>query len=190
VSSGTVHGLQLGLVNVAQDADAAIGLVSILSRGNTQLDAWGTDTGLLMLGLNHGGRRIHNIYGLGVRPASHPTYALALGLGVRLVTSPSVWSVGPFFVDLDAVGYGLFEYDQTAHRIETASILQLRLPVGWQLTSWLAVFASPALNLALVDASNALLVDPLPFGAQRLTSSGSSLGARLGPGFTLGVRLF
>jgi hypothetical protein len=178
-------------VNVADDADAAIGLVSVSARGRTQLDVWGTDANLVMVGVEHGGRRIHNIYALGVRAEQRPVLVGALGLGVRALTLqlPKAWRVGPFFVDVDAIGYHLSQYHR-ANRFEQASIIQLRAPIGLQLTSWLAVFASPAINLSLVDANNERLTDPLQFPGTRLTARDSRLGARLGPGFNVGLRLF
>ena len=189
ITTGVVDGLQLGLVNVAEDADAAIGLVSVLSRGRTHLDVFGTDAELMMLGLNHGSKRVYNIYAVGMRPATHPTYAAALGLGAHLWRSPDT-SAGHLAIDLDGIGYAPFAHNRERSRIETGSIVQLRLPIAWQFTSWFGIVASPALNLSLIDANNELLVDPLQLGSERLTARTSPVSARLGPGFTLGVRLF
>lgn len=184
VSAGPVHGAMLGLVNVAESADAPIGLVNVMYRGRTQLDMWGTDAGLVMLGIEHGGRYFHNIYGLG-GTVRHGRFVLAAayGIGSRLVADKR-WSL-----DIDALGYGLFVRNPNLNRYEASTIVQLRVPIALQLTPAIALFASPALNVSIAKFDD-LLADPSLYASTRLTHSSSETMVRLWPGFTAGVRFF
>jgi hypothetical protein len=180
-----VHGLQLGLVNFASDSDESIGLVSVVAHGRTQLDVWGTDAGLLMVGVEHGGRRFHNIYGVGISARDRqPLLAAAYGLGVRVATP------GDFFVDVDAIAYGLFIHDSARRRFDTSTIAQLRVPIGWQLTAAVSVFLAPSLNVSVADADRNLLAAPDLFGSRRLSHSGASTSVRMWPGLSVGARFF
>jgi hypothetical protein len=185
VSAGEVKGAQIGLFNVSEAADAAIGLVSIARHGRTHLDVWGTDAGLGMIGIEHGAARVYNIYGVGATARDHRfVLSSALGLGVRLFESAHV------FTNVDLVGYGLFTRDKAQQQIDTSTILQLRIPIGFPVLPGLAVFVAPALNLSIADAQNNVLVDPSLVGSARLTSRGSNVTARLWPGFSAGLRFF
>ena len=68
VARGPVSGAQIGLVNVADTCSFCLGLVSVVRRGRLHLDLWGQESGLLMVGIKHGGLALHNIYGVGVQP--------------------------------------------------------------------------------------------------------------------------
>jgi hypothetical protein len=185
VGAGRVHGAMLGLVNVAEDADAAIGLVNVLWRGRTHLDVWGTDAGLAVLGIEHGSTHVHNITGLGLtfrddRTVVAPTY----GVGVRVVQNTRL------FVDVDALGYGLFVYDTAQSKFDFAGIVQLRVPVSLRLTREIALFVAPALNVSLAATEDNLLVDPALYGSARLTDPGADITMRMWPGFSIGARFF
>jgi len=189
VAAGNVKGLQLGLVNVASNSDASIGLINVLWHGRTQLDVWGTDAGLAMIGVKHGGRLIHNIYGVGASArGGRAVWASALGIGAR-VASPD-----PVFVDIDLISYGLFVHDKANSRIDSAAILQLRVPVGLQLANGLSVFVAPALNLSFADrstdGSDNLLVAPDLFGSRKITNTNAATTVRFWPGFSAGLRFF
>jgi hypothetical protein len=83
VAAGRVKGTQIGLANYADDSDASIGLVSVVRRGRTDLEAWGTESGLAMAGVRHGSALLHNVYGAGVQLGGEHEWAIALGLGVN-----------------------------------------------------------------------------------------------------------
>ena len=190
VSSGTVNGATIGLLNVAQDAAAPIGLINVLWRGTTNLDIWGSDAGFGLIAIRHGGRYIHNFYGVGGSSRDDRfVFASALGLGVTLYRGQ------PIFVDLDLIGYSMItrvktRSDSSDDRFRYGTIAQLRLPVGWQITPGFAVFLSPALNVSIVDREDNPLEDPSLLGSQRLTNGDAKVAVRIWPGFTAGLRFF
>jgi hypothetical protein len=184
-TAGRVHGAMVGLVNVAEDADAPIGLVNVMWRGRTQLDVWGTESGLALVGLEHGGRRVHNIYGVGVTTRhDHAVLVTALGIGVRTFDGERM------FVDVDALGYTLFARNSAKDRMDMASIIQLRVPIGWRATREIALFVAPALNLSIIDETDNVLADPSLIGDVRLTRKTGNPTLRMWPGIGLGARFF
>jgi hypothetical protein len=184
-TASRVHGAMIGLVNVAEDADAPIGLVNVMWRGRTQLDVWGTESGLALIGLEHGGRRVHNIYGAGVTTRhGHAVLVAALGIGVRSFDGERM------FVDVDALGYTLLARNSDKDRMDMASIVQLRVPIGWRVTREIGLFVAPALNLSLIDETDNLLAGPSLIGDVRLTKKTSKPTVRMWPGIALGARFF
>ena len=190
VNGGELRGLQLGFVNVSDNADAAIGVLSVHTHGHTHVDLWVTDAGLVMAGIEHGGRRFHNLYGAGLTARDgHTVFALAWGLGAR------VHDQNPWYVDVDAVAYGLITTQGTSTTDERSfdethlgSILQLRVPIGYRLSPTVSLFAAPSISIA-VAGRNDTLRDPSLYGAE-VTNDGASTSATLWPGLSLGARLF
>jgi hypothetical protein len=184
VTSGHARGLMLGFVNVAAEADAAIGLVNIYTKGRLHLDAWLTDAAILMLGVEHGGKRFHNILGVGQTIRNgQDVFVFSYGFGARLHAGAST------YVDVDALGYGLVVAGESGNP-DFASILQLRVPIGLRVDSWLSFYVSPALNISVArNHENNSIRDPSFYGA-RVTSSGASAVSYIWPGVTLGARFF
>lgn len=135
VAHGDVHGVQLGVVNIARDVDVPIGLISIVSRGRTHFDAWGNETGLAMLEVVHGGRRVHNLYGLGGRIGPRGTRAaFMLGIGFRAVATQ------PITLDIDATATQLH---RTTDFTKSTLVSQIRAVVGVRILDDLALLAGP-----------------------------------------------
>ena len=83
-ASMDASGVQLGVVNVAaRNSGAPIGVVSIvLQGGQTHVESWVDETGLVSVGLIHGSLRTYNIYTVAT-DVKLETVALGLGLGVH-----------------------------------------------------------------------------------------------------------
>jgi len=185
VSAQPVHGAMIGLFNAAPDADAPIGLVSVMWKGRTHLDVWGTDFGVFAVGIEHGGRYIHNIYGIGIaRREGRAVLSPVFGIGGRVIQKPK-WTM-----DVDLLNYWLVLHDSQQNEVDYASIGTLRIPVAYRLTSEFAVFVSPALNVSWAFTEDNMLSDPSLVGGARLTRRGANQLVRLWPGFTLGLRFF
>lgn len=184
VTNGRMRGAMIGFLNTAADADAAIGAVNVLWNGRTHLDVWTTDFGLVSLGLEHGSRYVHNIYGFGLssrdgRLVFAPTY----GIGVRVMQT-SRW-----FLDIDALAHALFVHDKQNDEYDHALISTLRIPITYRILPALAVFVSPAINVSVADADD-LLADPSLLGSSTLTDNGAKTRVTLWPGFAVGARFF
>ena len=186
VSTEREHGVLLGLLNVAQNADAAIGLVNVIWRGRTQLDAWATDAGLFMLGVEHGARLTHNIYAIGVKPMSGaPALSAALGFGFRVV------SAEPISLDIDLLSYSLLRKEVDRSRFDFGAIHQLRVPLSISLIRGVAIFIAPTLSVSVAQRDSNLGGDLALYKSTRLTRSAQSdWQVRIWPGLSLGLRFF
>lgn len=186
VTTERVEGAMVGLVNVAQDANAAVGLVNVIWNGRAQLDAWGTDGGLLMVGATQGARFTHNIYGIGIRPMGDlPAFATTLGIGVRVYSSSSLT------VDIDALSYGIMRKNPDVSRIDFASIHQLRVPVSLSPVKGIWFFVAPSVSVSTVERDSHLWQEKLAlFGSQRLSSADADVTVRIWPGASVGARFF
>jgi hypothetical protein len=171
--AGRVHGAQVGLVNVGEDPDVQVGLVSIARGGRTHLQVWGNESGLVLGALEHGGRHVHNLYGVGVR-AVDGRFVAAYGMGVHVPVADRVR------VDVDVLGHWIFPVHFTGAPTE---LYQLRPTVGVRIVDGLTAFAGPTFNVAH-DEHDATRADLSPY---RAFAEGS---VRLWPGAAFGVEAF
>ena len=181
-AAGAVSGVQLGVVNVASDVDAPIGLVNVVEHGVTHVDLWGTESGLGMLSLVHGGRLIHNIYGVGGRTGANGTrFGVTYGIGARLHRSE--WLT----VDLDLLGTWLVN----GPSVNGPSFLtQLRLLGALRLTSGVSLLLGPTYQVMTAYQAQPNYAQA-PFGATSfsVSSAGHTGWADTGwPGVVIGLR--
>lgn len=145
VVTGAMHGVQVGVVNYADEVEAPIGLVSVVPHGGvTSLDVFGSEDLTGEVALTHGGKLIHNVYGLGARPIHGGTaFAYTFGIGARLVSQPT------FTLDLDILGTSLL-----ARGLKTAYgtyVSRLRLLAGVRLGDTLVLTAGPSYSVLTTD---------------------------------------
>lgn len=176
--AGRVDGLQLGVVNVARTSTASVGLISILTNGFTELEVFGSDEGLAMAGIRHGGDHVYNLYYAGARLiGERPQFAFGLGLGWRHRFSPTF----EFSSDVTATGLA----DRTAFSGATA-LFKLRSLASWRPTSKVALFAGPTLTTLLTRTDSPLLDRTF----WEFTDSGDETRIGTWIGGTLGARFF
>lgn len=135
-----VKGLQLGLINVASEADSSIGLLSFVGNGQQHVQVWGSEMSMTNVALKLGGRTMHTLFTVGVRPGGEGRQRLwsaGLGVGGHI-------PAGPFFVDVDALASTL----HTGGFVEPTGHLlgQLRLVAGWQPVKHFALFGGLTAN--------------------------------------------
>jgi len=182
VAGGTT-GLQAGVVNVAEDAEVSLGLINVLWRGRTHLQLWSNESGRSMLGLQHGSRRIHNLYAVGLQRTDTGTrFAVALGLGAH-------WTLaGRLDLDVDL----LVGNADTAHfdrrGVDVGGLSQLRALFHLRLLPGVALFAGPTYNVLYgsPSATREVAADPT-FGRTFYESADHVV--RGWPGLTAGLRL-
>ncbi|AKI99770.1 hypothetical protein ATI61_10937 [Archangium gephyra] len=100
---GRVKGLQLGLINVASEADSSLGLLSFVGNGQQHVQAWGSEMAMTNVALKLGGRHMHTLFTVGLRPereGRQRLWSAGLGMGGHI-------PVGHFFVDVDALAHSL-----------------------------------------------------------------------------------
>ncbi len=149
-----VHGAQIGLVNLGKSADAGIGLLSLYSDGRSHVQAW-TDGALgATVGVEHGSKRMHNLFAVGAQPVSNAGHwqpHAGLGLGIHL--QPKDWLT----VDFDALEMVRYDRDRSDWFAET----QLRVVGGVRLFSSVRLIGGPtwAVRVAGVGAHLTTVVD-------------------------------
>jgi hypothetical protein len=181
VAAGGVKGVQIGAINVASESTLSLGLINILPRGRVHIDAWGTESGLMMLGVKNGGRYFHNIYGAGVLPAAgHVELAFAFGMGVHL---PIPVTSG-LFVDVDLLGYSLHSTDSP---LTPSTLVQARALLGVPILRRLAFYVGPSVTMHLsIDPQ---MDAPSLIGSFQLHENASGYALRaMWPGVTVGLQ--
>jgi hypothetical protein len=129
-----VDGVQIGVVNIGSADGFSFGLINIVPGGRADLEAT-VDTGRLgTLLFRHGGRRWHNVYGIGGHPVdeqrfgerdrSEDVWMYGLGFG------PS-WRAGSTVFDLELIAWQINH--GTAHYDGISLLGQLRLSIAYGL---------------------------------------------------------
>lgn len=129
------QGLQLGLVNVARTGDgASLGLINVVPGGRSELEVTVDAERLGALVLRHGGRRWHNVYGvatpldgLGDRMTTDQTWMYGIGVG------PS-FTAGRTTLDVELMAWHVLYADELplpGHGPDAVNVMsQLRAVVG------------------------------------------------------------
>ena len=171
VASGAATA-QLGVVNVAEDADVSVGVFSWVTRGTHDVSFAATEYGVLA-GTDNGGRVLYGILTGGTAYGSSPRrYLLGGGLGWRALTT------GALALDVQATAMKMVDEDAWTDRFLGSA----RVVAAVRLVGPLSVFAGPTFNV-FVDS------EPQKFAP---VGYGWKIGSdvRLWPGFLAGLRLF
>jgi hypothetical protein len=178
VATGDVRGVQLGVINVAENSDVSFGLINVIYRGDTHLDAVVNESGLTLGLLGNGGRYLYTMYGGGIRPSrTGARGALAFGFGNTIRLSRA-FSLDTSLLLVTEPGSPFFSRQH--------HLLQARVFLAWSPSPHLAILAGPTANALSTEVPEQL--DESPAGAKR-TTFGSQEG-RLWAGVAVGARLF
>lgn len=81
-----ITGVQIGLVNIANNMNGVpLGLISIVTNGETHVDIWGDEMGMINISLEHGTKNFYNIYTIATRgDTEHVSFGLGWGARGRL----------------------------------------------------------------------------------------------------------
>jgi hypothetical protein len=147
-------GVQLGVVNVAvRNTGAPIGVVSIvLHGGQTHVQSWVDETGLVSVGLVHGSQRTYNIYTVSTDVALE-NIALGLGLGAHFAGEHS-------FTRVEVMGSSFHEAGALFGPTTGAARFGLRGYVGYQVGP-VAVIGGVSFNYLMDLSEDGLDLDPL-----------------------------
>jgi len=82
--AGKASGAQIGLVNYSKEMSGVpFGLISIVAKGQTNVDVWGDDLGFAKIGLKHGTKNFYSIYTVG-KDIDSDLSSIGLGYGGRI----------------------------------------------------------------------------------------------------------
>jgi hypothetical protein len=184
--AGEVDGVQIGVVNVARKSDGglSLGLINVVPGGRSELEAtFDTDrVGALMF--RHGGKRWHNVYGIGGRAGDEnfndvlddkDMFMYGFGFG-------PTFHAGGLVIDVDAIAWHVVYGNGTEGHADL--LAQLRL-VGAMKLGGIQVIGGAAVNTYITT-------DPLREGfAERRGTTPMDSGARvmISPSFFAGVRI-
>jgi hypothetical protein len=184
--AGEVDGVQIGVVNVARKSNGglSLGLINVVPGGRSELEATFDSERVGALMFRHGGKRWHNVYGIGGR-ASTQTFNDTLddkdmfmyGFGFG-----PTFHAGGMVIDVDAIAWHVVYGNGTEGHADL--LAQLRL-VGAVKLGGIQVIGGAAVNTYITT-------DPLRegFGERRGTTP-MDTGTRvmISPSFFAGVRI-
>ncbi len=170
--SRQVNGAQVGVVNVADDADYSVGVFSWVTHGTHDAAMAATEYGVLAEA-DTGGRTLYGILTGGTAYGSSPRrYLLGLGIGWRALATDRI------VLDVQGTAMQMVDEDAWTERYLGSARAVLAVRVAGPLS----VFAGPTFNV-FVD-SEPEKIAPVGYGWK----IGSDV--RLWPGVLAGARLF
>jgi hypothetical protein len=178
-SSGAVRGLQVGLVNVADDSDLSLGLVNIMRKGRVGVDAFAAETGFSSIALKNGGKHWHGFYGFSYRGGEESlNYGYFIGLGAH-VTTP----VRFLYVDFDALVFALTKDGGFPDR-KGGWLAEARAVVGVHPVRFVSIYGGPTFNAYVTQD----LASESPYRSRLVASAETrSLAYARWPGFAIGM---
>jgi hypothetical protein len=185
IATARVHGVALGLINYAEEADVSLAPLSFTHKGGVHAQVAVTDTSLINVALRSDATYNYSFVSVGVHPLGpheRRGYAIGAGLGAKLPLFQAL-----LWLDLD-LSFQLVQPPKTWRRGVPNSLQQLRLLLRYELHRFFSPFAGPVLNVLVQRDPERR--DDLGFGLRRytLTHSGSDVRVSLWPGFALGFR--
>ncbi len=176
---GDVRGVQLGLVNYARSADAAFGLISVTKEGNVHPEVWTSDTAAINVGLRLPARYTYSFLAAGMHPGGKGAgWQFGFGLGGHIKMTERA------HLDIDVAGYAAFgglKIDSPMMTLGKARVL-----FAWQFMNRLSVFGGPTFNILLDDIRDN--THRPGYGYNVATRHSGNQRIRMWPGFAGGVR--
>jgi len=131
-----VKGVQVGIVNIAEQSDYPVGLVNIVKNGEKQLGLSADETGSLLVSLRSGGRTLYGILGAGYNfKDASARYVLEGGIGAHLPIKPY------FRINMEIATAVLSDLQYDAY-MKTTTRLLAALRIGRHIE----LFAGPSFN--------------------------------------------
>lgn len=177
-AGGRVSTTQIGVFNYAEEADAPIGILSIVRRGRTSIELSGSADGIASFGVRHGGRYLHNVVGvdlpLGVENSS---WGYTFGLGGRIPMSERL------HLDIDLLVTSLANGKGHPHADDSPTKYRILFDLGYALGEGFGIFGGPSVDLVRVEGGS---LPKAPWGTSSLHEGTHRV--HIAPGLTLGVR--
>lgn len=173
-TADSVFGLQVGFVNRSKRPEGyPIGLINLVEGVPFRVAVVGDESGATHLELKSGSRHTHGVISLGGRVFSEPqTQALGLGVGAH-------FEKPRFYVDVDAVTYGLFAADPGGE----GSVSTLRGMVGVPVVPHVSALAGARMSFFISDEATGAAF--APWSLYKGTIRGNYV--RVWPGLTAGL---
>jgi hypothetical protein len=179
-----VHGAQVGLVTWAEEADAAIGLITPTKQGNVHPEIWTSDITSFGFGIRLPAKYTYSSIAIGIHPFGRgASYQFGFVWGGHVPIGN-----GGAFMDIDIGGHVVLDGLSKPVR-GPAGLGQLRLLFGYQPFDRLSVFGGPTLSVLgdeHTDPKRA--VDRPGYGWVVFEHEDGDARVRVWPGFAAGLR--
>lgn len=174
-----VRGVQFGLVNYAESADASIGLVAVTKEGGIHPEFFTSDLAAFNIGVRLPARYTYSFLSASIHPFGDAKgWMFGAGFGGHIPAGEKA------FVDLDVSGQAYFRGLEFGRGI--APVGTFRVTFGWQALERLALFGGPTASAIFDDPADEL---PRPgYGWTAYTHQQGSFRVRVWPGFAAGLR--
>ncbi|WP_158800029.1 hypothetical protein [Pedobacter sp. L105] len=141
-----VRGIQLGLINMADSSDYAVGVINIIKNGEKSISLSTDQSFFTHADFRSGGKVLYGLIGFGYQPGAEKIqYALNVGIGVH------VMNYEKFFLDTECEVLFFVDFSDKSFRTSSAMILP-----GYKLNKHWEIFAGPAINFASADKDDAV----------------------------------
>lgn len=179
ITGGDV-GTQIGVFNYADDSDVSIGILNVIRRGRTSIEAWGTADGMASIGIRHGGRHVHNIIGAGIPFGNeNSSWGFTLGFGTRLPLADKL------HLDIDLLSTIFANRKGNPFTDDgMSSNYRLLFDFGYEIADRFGIFGGPSVDVLVSDKDRSLHAPP--WGSIALHDGNTRV--HITPGLTLGAR--
>lgn len=180
VSTGKVAGVQIGVLNYADEADAQVGVISVSRKGGGVFaDVWTSDLAAFNLAVKFRAKYTYSFLAIGIHPAGAGRgYMGGVGFGGHIPLPRK------FYLDIDLGSYAV--QPKFNFRDDPGLLGTLRVLLGWQIGRRLAVYGGPTFN-GYVDLEGDR--ERIGYGYVMHREPIESLSMRVWPGFALGLQL-
>jgi len=179
ITFGRMRGIQLGLVNISQEANASIGLVNVHLKGYVQPEIYTSEEGLVMAGIRHGSGSFFNTYSLGKRlygaDIQWSEMAAAVGFGWRSELAENIDG------SMELLATSIMQEPTGFYWTGDTTLLKVRPMLSFRMSEEIAIFGGPTITYRKASRSSGI---EGPFAMIRLSDTWWAW-----PGVTLGMRL-
>ena len=141
-----VKGFQLGLVNVADSSDYAIGILNFIKNGEKSIAISTDETMFTQVNFRSGGRVLYSILGAGYKFGSTDIrYQLNLGIGAHLVDHQI------FYFNTELTTSLMTDFKENHYQMDSFKALP-----GMKFNRHVRLFVGPSLNIASAGSGTAM----------------------------------
>ena len=137
-----VKGIQIGLINIADNSDYAIGILTFIKNGEKSIAISTDETMFMQVNFRSGGRILYTVLGAGYKPGTERMrYQLNLGIGAHLIDHPR------FYLNTEFTTSIMTDFKENHYQMNSLKALS-----GIKLNKHIKLFAGPSLNISSAEA--------------------------------------
>ncbi|MFA6087721.1 MAG: hypothetical protein WC743_25400 [Mucilaginibacter sp.] len=137
-----VKGIQVGMVNIADTSDYAIGILNFIKNGEKSIAVSTDETMFMQVNFRSGGRILYTVLGAGYKPGTERMrYQLNLGIGAHLIDHPR------FYFNTEFTTSIITDFKENHYQMNSLKALP-----GIKLNKHIKLFAGPSLNISSAEA--------------------------------------